>query len=62
MEVSRSGTAFSCKYFLKYATQYILAALSIAVSVNLGIKPNVLLENNLQKALMSFVQNLGNYE
>ena len=29
--------------------------------INLGIEPNILLENNLQIASMSFVQNLGNY-
>ena len=61
MEFSRSSRAFDCKYFLKYDIQYISASSTSEISVNLGIKPDVLLENNLQMAPMSFVQNLSNY-
>jgi len=61
MEFSRIGTAFSCKYFLKYDIQYISTSLFAEVLVRLGTKSNVLLENYLQIAPISFVQNLGNY-
>jgi hypothetical protein len=60
MEFSRISTAIGCKYFLKYDKQYISAFLASEMPANLGTKPNILLENNLQIAPKSFVQNLGN--